>query len=214
MALCASSCNAAVPRWVGGCNIQTRDGGINQLIFLSCNWKFATVAEGSVTITTPTGGSIVTGVITDYTSWAIGVQNNMIRPSPEGLGEKPEPSSTLTRFSSCRPEEIESTTHQVNFQSFDVDTDNYYDRTYWNTICTDYGKYRFLYRGCTGLVYYTGDPSDPGFRFTPQVIDNVIPQLQDNKQFYQANLSFLFNCIPEPLNVVNLDTALDIDVNS
>ncbi len=214
MALCSSSCNIAVPRWSGGCNIQTRDGGIDTLIFLSCNYKFATVAEGAVDITTPTGSVISVGLITDNTSWSIGVQNNMVRPSPEGLGEKPEPSQTLTRFSSCRPEEIESTTHNVNFQSFDVDVDNLFDRTYWNTICTDFGAMRLIYRGCNGLIYFTGDVSDPGFRFTPQVLNYIHPQLQDNKGFYQVNLSFLFECIPVPLDIVGLDDALEIDVNS
>lgn len=212
MSLCSSSCNAAVPRWVGGCNITKRQGGISNLIFISCNWKFAT--SGTTTVTSPTGSTLTVGVITDWRNWALGVQNNMIRPSPEGLGEKPESTFTTARFSSCRPEEIESETHLINFQSFDTDPDNYYDRTYWNTIRTNFGKYRIMYKECNGLVRYTGDVTDPGFAFTPQVLGYIHPQLQDNSAYYQANLSFLYEGIPAPILVTNLDEALNIDVNS
>lgn len=214
MSLCGSCSNTAVPRWPIGCNLQKRDGGIPNLIFISCNWKWATVAEGTVSVTTPTGTTISVGLITDWTTWALGVQNNMIRPSPEGIGEKPESTFTQARFSSCRPEEIESETHLINFQSFDIDPDNYYDRTYWNQVRTNYAKYHLLYQGCNGLVHYTGDVSDPGFAFTPQVLGYIKPPLQDNKDYYQANLSFLYNGIPDLINVVNLDEALNIDVNS
>lgn len=216
MSLCASSCNAAVPRWSGGgCgNITKRSGGISNLIFLSCNWKFATAAEGAVDVTTPTGDTISVGVITDYTSWAIGVQNNMIRISPDGLGDKPESTFTTARFSSCLPEEIASETHVVNFRSYDIDSVNYYDRTYWNTVRTNIGKYRLIYLNCDNIVHYTGDVSDPGFEFSPSVLGYVIPQTKEEKAYYQANLSFIYEGIPDFVDVVNLSEALNIDANS
>lgn len=212
MSLCSSSCNAAVPRWSGGCNIVKRDGGISNLIFISCNFRFA--STGYVTVVDPLGVSFSVGVITDWHSWAAGVQHNMIRPSPVGIGEKPESTFTLAKFASCLPEEIESETHLVNFQSFDTDPVNYYDRTYWNTIRTNYIKYHLMYLGCNDLVHYTGDVTDPGFAFTPTVLGYVKPPAQENKDFYQANLSFLYSGIPAMINVVNLDEALNIDVNS
>ena len=102
----------------------------------------------------------------------------------------------------------------INFQAFDIDTVNLFDRTYWNDICNNFGFMRLIYRSCDGLIHFTGNVSDPGFRFTPTVLNAIYPQLEDNKMFYQVNLSFIYGCIPEPLNVVGLDDALEIDVNS
>lgn len=213
--LCASSCNAAVPRWSGACDITKRAGGISNLIFTSCNWKFATVAEGAINVTTPTGAIISVGLITDYTSWALGVQHNMIRISPEGIGEKPASSFTTEKFSSCRPEEISSETHAVNFKSFDTDPDNFYDVTYWNSIRRNYGKYRLMYYDCASIIYYSGDVEDPGFQFIPTTGPGyIIPPGKENKSYWEANLSFLFDGNPDMIEVANIAEALNIDANS
>lgn len=212
--LCASSCNAAVPRWSGGgCgNIQKRNGGISNLIFISCNWRWA--ESGTVSVITPTGQTISVGLITDWTTWALGVQKNMIRISPDGLGDKPESTFTNARFSSCLPEEIASETHVVNFRSYDIDPDNFYDRTYWNTVRTNIGKYRLLYLNCDNVIHYSGDVTDPGFEFSPQVLGYVIPQTKEEKVYYQANLSFIYEGIPAMIEVANISEALNIDANS
>lgn len=208
--LCAASCNAAVPRFPTGCTFSKRAGGIPNLIFMSCNFRFAT--SGSITIQDPTGANINIGLITDPTSWELGVQKNMIRISPTGLGDKPESTFTNARFSSCLPEEIASETHLVNFQSFDIDADNFYDRAYWNTIRTNYPKYRLLYQDCNGIIYYTGDVTDPGFAFVPTVGPTyVIPQTNDEKAFYQANLSFKYDGIPAMIEVAGLDFSFDVN---
>lgn len=214
MALCATGCSATVPRWVGGCNIQKRQGGISQLVFMSCNVRFATSAASPITLTTPSGSSISVGVITDYLNWALLVQNNMVRTSPEGIGEKPESSFTTARFSSCRPEEIASQTHTINFQSFDVDTANLYDNTYWNQVRTNYGKYKLVYFDCNGLLHYSGDVTDPGFDFVPTVLDYVIPSTYEENPYYQANLAFNYQGIPAMVDVPSIETAFTIDVNT
>lgn len=214
MSLCASSCNAPVQRWAGGCSFNKRAGGLPFLGFMSCNWKFAESPATSVSVVTPSGSTISVGLISDYTSWAIGVQNNMIRLSPEGIGEKPESTFTNARFSSCKPEEISSETHVVNFQSFDIDPDNFYDRTYWQAVRTNYAKYRLFYVDCNGFIYYSGDPSDPGFEFVPTTLGYVIPQTSNDKSYYQANLSFIYEGIPTPIEVANIDAAWNIDVNT
>lgn len=212
MALCAASCSAAVPRYPTGCTFSKRKGGIPNLIFMSCNWKFATAAEGSVQIQTPTGSIITTGVITDPTSWDIGIQNDMIRISPTGLGEKPESTFTTARFSSCLPEEISDETHAINFQSFQIDPDNFYDRAYWNNVRTNFPKFRLIYIDCNDIIYYTGDVSDPGFEFVPTALGYVIPQVgQTDKAYYQANLSWSYEGIPDMISVAGLDFSFDVN---
>lgn len=177
---------------------------------MSCNFQFA--SSGAVNVTTPTGSIISVGLISDVTSWDIGIQNNMIRVSPTGLGDKPESTFTNARFSSCLPEEIASETHIINFQSFDIDADNFWDRTYWNNIRTNYSKYRLLYQDCNGIIYYTGNVTDPGFSFVPTVGPTyVIPQTNDEKAFYQANLSFKFEGIPAMIEVAGLDFSFDVN---
>lgn len=217
MALCSSSCgnNAAVPRFPTGCVFDKRKGGIPNLIFLSCNARFAGDDETSVTLTSPTGSTFQVGKITDWHSWAALVQHNMLRISPEGLGDKPESSYTLARFSSCRPEEIASETHVLNFQSYQIDVDNFSDRTYWQTVRTNFTKYRVIYQDCNGIIYYTGDPEDPGFEFVPTALGYVMPQIgQTDNAYYQANLSFVYEGIPAMIEVVNIEEALTIDVNT
>lgn len=212
MALCATGCTTTVPRFVGGCNIQKRQGGISKLIFLSCNVRFA--SSGTISLTTPSGSTISIGVITDYLNWALLVQNNMVRTSPEGIGEKPESTFTTTRFSSCRPEEISAEQHTVNFQSFDVDPDNLYDNTYWNAVRTNYGKYKLMYYDCNGLIHYTGDVTDPGFDFVPSSLGYIIPSTYEENPYYQCNLSFNYEGIPVPIDVASIETAFNIDVNT
>lgn len=215
MSLCSSSCNAAVPRFPTGCTFEKRAGGIPNLLFLSCNARFAAANQTSVSVTTPTGSIISVGRITDYLSWALLVQNNMVRTSPVGLGEKPESTFTNQRFASCLPEEISSETHIINFQSYQMDNDNYYDRTYWQNVRTNFTKFRLMYLDCNDVIYYTGDPTDPGFEFVPTSLGYIIPQVgQTDKAFYQANLSFVYEGIPAPIEVANIMTALNIDVNT
>lgn len=138
----------------------------------------------------------------------------MIRLSPEGLGEKPESTFTNARFSSCRPEEISQETHGINFQSFQMDNDNYYDRTYWNNVRLNYNKFRLMWIDCDSVVYYTGDPTEPGFEFAPTALGYIQPQTNQDKAFYQANVSFVYAGIPAPIEVANIETALTIDVNT
>lgn len=214
MSLCASSCNAAVERWAGGCSFTKRAGGIPNLIFISCNLQFAVAPATSVSVVTPSGSTISMGRIEDYTSWALAVQSNMARQSPEGIGEKPESAFTNARFSSCRPEEIASETHTVNFQSFDIDAVNFYDRTYWNSVRTNYTKYRLMYMDCNGIIYWTGDPSDPGFEFSPTALGYIIPNTSNDKAYYLANTSFIYEGIPAMVEVPNIEAAFNIDVNT
>lgn len=218
MALCSSSCgnNAAVPRFPTGCVFDKRKGGIPNLIFISCNWRFAGDGETTVAVTTPTGSTIQVGKITDWWAWALGVQHNMIRISPEGLGDKPESSFTTARFSSCRPEEIASETHNINFQSYQIDADNFSDRTYWQTVRTNFTKYRLLYWDCNGIIYYSGDVTDPGFEFVPTSGPGyIIPQIgQTDNAYYQAALSFVYEGIPAMIEVANIEEAFTIDVNT
>ena len=68
--------------------------------------------------------------------------------------------------------------------------------------------------GCGNLSGYAWGENVGWINFSPTVLGYQIPQLKDNKSFYQANLSFLYEGIPCPLDIVNLDTALNIDVNS
>lgn len=215
--LCSSSCGggSAVPRFPTGCVLETRKGGIPNLIFMSCNVRFAGDGETSVSLTTPTGSTIQVGKITDYTSWAILVQNNMVRISPEGLGDKPESTYTQQRLSSCRPEQIASETHTINFQSYQVDTDNFSDRTYWNQVRRNFDKYRLVYIDCNGIIYYSDDVEDPGFEFVPTALGYVIPQVgETDNAYYQANLSFVYEGIPAMVEVPNINEAFTIDVNT
>lgn len=215
--LCSSSCgnNAAVPRFPTGCIFEKRKGGIPNLIFLSCNARFATEAEDYITLTDSDGVSFSVGTITDPTSWSALVQHDMVRISPEGIGEKPASSYTQERVSSCRPEEIASETHTLTFQSKQVDNDNFYDRTYWQTVRTNFNKYRVLYWDCNQNLFWTGDPEDPAFEFVPTELGYVIPPIgQTDNAFYQANLSFVYEGIPAIINVPGIEEAFTIDVNT
>lgn len=199
--ICSYTCSTATPHWsAGACNIETREGGIPYLIFFACNFKFnASVMSEN--------GLITIGAITDYTSWEEGVHNRLISRTPEGLGEKPLGSFTTQRLSSCSPEAIASETQNLSFVSYDTDSTSFTDRTYWNNIRTNYGKFRLAWQDCNGYVHYSGNVADPGFVFVPTALGYVIPQTNDENSFYQADLSFKYSGLPTIINVANINDA-------
>lgn len=209
MALCATDCFEATPRWTSACSITTRQGGIPYLVFFACHFKFnATVKSGL------TGGNVTIGAITDFTAWRTAVQHRLISRTPEGIGSKPLPSVTSERLSSCKPEAIANMTHTLTFTSKDMDNTNYSDWDYWNGICENYDVYRVAWLGCDCLLYYTGDSNDPGYSFSMTSIGNVIPETNEESVSYQIEVAFNERCIPKPLSIVSLCDAFLVDVNT
>lgn len=206
LTLCASACREETPvAWDNACNdITTRSGGIENLIFFSCDWTFS----GTVTID---GVDTQIGAITDYTQWAIGVANRFIVRSPVGIGEKPAATPTTQKLTSCTPDQVTGETHAVNFQSFAADTTNLTDCTYWNGIKTNYYKFRVAWLGCDELVYVKSS-TEPGFQFSYSSLGYI--QTNDSKtpNYYEANLTFDYLGIPCPYEVPNLEGAFNTDV--
>lgn len=208
MALCASDCIQAAPRWTNACNITTRSGGIKNLVFFTCNFKF------NANVVTPSGATVAIGSATDYTQWRIAVANRLISRTPDGYGEKPLSSFTTERLVACSPEAIVSETHTVSFISKDVDATNLDDCTYWNTVRNNYYTYRLGWIDCNGYFYGSGDSTDPGLAFVPTALGMVIPNNNDESIYYQADLSFKNSGIICPQNIVNLNDAFLVDVNT
>lgn len=204
--ICSDLCFAAVERWTSVCNIQTREGGIPFLLFAACNVKF------SATIAKPGGGTVAIGAITDYLSWKALVDNNLLSRSPEGIGDKPAPTPQLQRVSSCRPETIVNQTHGVNFRSLDIDPTNLTDNSYWNDKCDNYSLLRVMLMDCNNIIHWTGDVTDPGYSFSGTSTGLVIPETNDESQFYQFNIEFKERCIPKIIQVVSITDAFVNDV--
>lgn len=209
MALCSASCIEQTPRWTSSCSIVTRQGGIPYLVFFACNMKF------NATVKSPVDGTNITiGAITDYTAWQAAVQHRLVSRTPEGIGEKPAATPTTERLSSCKPEAIANMTHTISFSSKDVDSANFTDWDYWNSICNNYDVYRLAWIGCDNTLYYSGDNSDPGYPFSITSIGNIIPQTNEESVSYGLELSFNERCIPKPIFIANLNDAFLVDVNT
>lgn len=206
MAICSNLCFVEVPRWTSVCNIQTREGGIPYLLFAACNVKF------SATISKPGGGTVEIGAITDYLSWKALVDNNLLSRSPEGIGDKPAPTPQLQRVSSCRPEVIVNQTHGINYRTLDIDPTNLTDNSYWNDKCANYSLLRLMWMDCNNIIHYSGDISDPGYAYSLTSSGLVIPETNDESQFYQYNAEFKELCIPSIISVVNINDAFVNDV--
>lgn len=206
MSLCISDCSAATPLSFDDCNVQTREGGIPRLLFFSCDWQF----NGTVDIDgTPTA----IGPITDIEAWQIGVANRKISRSPIGYGEKPESSFTTERLAACLPEGIATETHALNFISKAFDNDNNLDCAYWQTIRDAYLQYKIAYQDCTGRVYVKST-SIPGFDFIPVAWSHVIPNNNDELQFFQANVEFKYQGVICPILIPNFDQAFNVPIIS
>jgi hypothetical protein len=206
MSLCISDCAIPTPLSFDECNVQTRVGGIPRLIFFACDWRF----DGTVKID---GEDVEVGPITDIAAWQLGVANRKISRTPIGYGEKPETSTTTERIAACLPEAIATETHVLNFISKAFDNDNSLDCVYFNQIRLEYLQYRIGWVDCTGRVY-VGNPASPGFAFVPTSWAHIIPDNNDELQFYQANSEFKFQGIVCPIVVPNFDQAFNVPVIS
>ena len=198
LVLCAADCVVAPPQFAADCEITTRASGIKHLVFFSCDWSFDATVTGV--------GAV--GAITDYTQWELGITNNKIGLSPEGFGSKPLSTFATERVSACLPEAIVGETHTLNFTSKAVDADNLTDCTYWNSVRTNYSRYRFGYIGCDDL-FYGYSSTEPGFRFVPTALGLVKEDNSDTVDRYEANLSWKYSGIVCPQSIPNLMLAFN-----
>jgi hypothetical protein len=202
LVLCASDCVVDVPEFGADCDVTTRPSGIQYLVFFSCDFQFDATVDGEVY-----------GPITDYTQWALGVTNKKISLSPEGYGAKPLSAFQTERVTACLPESIIGETHTVNFISKAMDEVALTDCTYWNTVRTNFNRYRVGYIGCDGY-FYGKSTTEPGFRFTPTAIGNVKEDNNDTVDRYEANLSWKYSGIVCPQSIPNLLDAFTGDSGS
>lgn len=209
MALCADDCLVEVPsQWDLGCDIETRDGGVKYIGFFSCNWAFGTTVSIN-------GIPTVTGPITDYTAWELGVHNKLITISPIGDGEKTASTFGTQQLVACNPPAITSQVHNISFLSYSIDPTNLEDRDYWHGIRINYTKYRLFYWDCNDIIYYSGVSADPGFSFSLSVLDYIIPKGDPlPPAYYQADLSFRYKGIVPMIQVTGINTAFETDVRT
>lgn len=140
MAICNSSCAPALPAsYTGGCSIITRPGGIKQFAFVKCDYTFEDISDvAEWTAAVAAGDAVLSGFI---------------------LGQKPKGTFTKKRIASCQPEGVVGAEKQLTFQDYNTDTVTVAPNpaclayTFWNTILTNPGGYKFGYLTCDNQFY-------------------------------------------------------------
>lgn len=133
MALCSTECSILVPQplGTGACAMpQTRNGGISNLLFFSCDVWFRDVNNCQEWLDLILAGKIVSSL--------------------EVVGQKPKATATRKKTSSCRNEAITGFDYSVTFQDYNADNEEFSDFDFWNKIQTHYQMFKVGLMTCGG----------------------------------------------------------------
>ena len=185
MAICNPDCTITPPAsYSGNCGINTKDGGIDRIIFLTCDTDYDEL---------------------DFTSqqtWDDLCTNNQLATSGKLMSEKPKGTFTKKKVTSCGPEIVTGGEKTITFQDFNQEDDNGTGEfDFWNTICDDPTKFLMLFKTCDGWLY--GVYTD----FSIEV-DEVIPNDSKEERYIDGIITYQEKCMTVPTYIGN---ALELE---
>ena len=185
MAICNPDCTITPPAsYSGNCGIITKDGGIDRLIFLTCD-------------TDTTGLDY-----TEQSTWDALCLAGQLATSGKLVAEKPKGSFTKKKVSSCGPEVVTGGEKTINFQDYNQEANNGTGEfEFWNTICADPTKFFFIYVTCDGWLY--GPIKDFGIE-----VDEVIPNDSKEERYIDGSITYDGKCMDVP---VYIGTSLELE---
>ena len=200
MSICKPGCVTGTKPKVGytnGCGTKKAKGGIPRLLFLVCDPTYVhpnAVADGV---------SPWTNLDNVKAAMCAGILNF----TGPVLGDKPATSFTKKRTSSCAPETIVGGSQQVNFQDYNVTTDEDNDPTleefdFWDWVKNNYPYLKFGWVTCDEKMFlYDGD-------FTPEV-SPITEQTSDDSAYFGGSVFMQTDAIIKPFFVKGLLNLLD-----
>lgn len=135
MAFCDIECAVVVPSAPTGsnCKITLRKGGIQKLVFASCDITFTD--------------------ITDLLEWDAFITANKIHSTGKILGSKPKGSVTKKKVASCVPEIVTGGEKSLNFSDFNADNVLFTDYDFYNGLLDLQGSLVVGYTTCDDEFY-------------------------------------------------------------
>ena len=213
LALSCGSTDDQLASYGSDCTVETRDGGISRLIFLSA---FATFNNGGPVDYSSVGGdaSVTTGESEDAAQWAALQTGGLLHVSPLGVGEKTETDKTKLRLVSCKAEKTVGFTHSISFTTYNMESTPANignEFKFWSEVSKKSDKFTVMYVGCDNLIYLdfseytlattTGGAAakNPGFPYEADV-DHIIPDNADDPQSFTVTLQIQENDLIRPLD--------------
>lgn len=179
MSICSPNCTIRPPQPpIQGCTPDRRAGGINRLVFATCDFI---VAEGQ---------------ILNSKNWCSAVYSGKVVVSSPIVGQKPKGTQTTKRFTSCAPETVTGYERTITFMDYTADNENYSDYDFWNEIQADPSKFQVGYLTCDG--YFTG--------FIPNFTIEVSPVIEDvntGSSMWEGTIKWTGLEMPEPVFIPN-----------
>lgn len=176
---CAAECATTGVQIPPSCEINPRDGGINRLIFISCDAVF------------PADPNPVTpgdfGSIAEFQTMA---DNCQIMTTGRLKGQKPKGSVTTEKLTSCLPESPTGGEKTITFMDYNA-YESLYDFDFWNEIYNKQSRWNVMAVGCDGRIY-------PATAFTID-IDEVIPEDSKSPSHFDGSILIDFNGIMKPI---------------
>lgn len=200
MSICKPGCvNGTTKPNVGyanACGVKTAKGGIPRLLFLVCDETYVHPVD--------------TGELSPWTSLEnieAAMCAGILNFTGPVLANKPATSFTKKRTSSCSPEVIVGGSQQIDFQDFNVTTDEDGNPTleefdFWGWVQTNYPYLKFGWVSCDEKMYmYAGS-------FTPEV-SPVQEQTSDDNSYFAGSVIMNTDEIIKPIHVPGLLALLD-----
>lgn len=181
MALCSSVCAGTIPAAnIDPCGVATRKGGINRLVFATCDVSFTDITDP-----------------VEWQAWADGCK---VRTTGLLLGQKPRGSYEKRRMASCVPELVAGGEKIINFQDFNADNALFADIPFWNQLMLHPTRYQVGWFTCEGLFY--------GLYPFGIEVDEVIEDSSKGKSFKDGSITLDMIEIPEPKSLPGIETLL------
>lgn len=152
-----------VPFPIEKCGADYATGGISSIVFASCRVKF--------------------NDIKDPVEWCTYVHKGDIVVTNEVMGKKDKSAFNTKMVSACRPEVTVGKTNTIAYTDFNLDTINYKDYDFYNTIQKNIRNYKVGYIKCDGS--FTGFIDGLSIKVDPVIEDTV-----NGSTFWDVELSW------------------------
>lgn len=164
------------------CETDPREGGIDRLVFMTCDEEFAD--------------------ITDLAEWTTKIAANDVHMSPPIMGSKPKGSFTKKKLRSCGIERVIAGAKQIDFKDYSVDDTNFDEFKFWNLIQNNSKNFQLAYVGCDGLFR--------GFitNFEIEVDDEIEEDAETGNTFISGSVFWNQKDMIVPVKIVGFDTIV------
>lgn len=183
MAICAPGCApASIPAMgAAGCNITTRPGGFDRVIFMTCDSVIADLATLS--------------------QWQTLIDTDKIHATGRVLGQKPKGSPSKRRVASCVPERTVNYTRQWSWKDSNADNANLTDYEFYSFVDANQDVLKIGFLTCDDLFY--------GFFDSYSLdVDDTRPETNDEDAVFEVVVEVKSRVLSTPTLIPGLSAIL------